>query len=83
MKLTETIGFHTWFCIIFHADFSACIVFCLKNTKVLQIIVKICVESYKIPLGLRKHVQISSCWVLSGAKDADKYFTDELREENK
>ena len=83
MKLTENIGLNTWFCIIFHADFSALIGFCLTFTKVLQILINICVKSYKIPLGLRKHVQISSFRVLTGAKDAETYFTDEFRDENK
>ena len=83
MKLTENIGLNTWFCIIFHADFSALIGCCLKFTKVLQNLINICVKSYKIPLGLRKHVQISSFWVLTGAKDAENNFTDEFRVKNK
>ncbi len=57
--------------------------FLLKIYKSTSNLDKICVKSYKIPLGLRKHVQISSFWVLTGAKDAETYFTDEFRDENK
>ena len=83
MKFTENIGLNTWFCIIFHDDFSALIVVCLTLTKVLQLLIHICVKSYKISLGLRNHVQNSTFRVLTGAKDAETYFTDEFRDENK
>ena len=46
-------------------------------------LIQICVTSYQIPLGLRKHIQISSFGVLTGAKNAEQDFTDEFRDENK
>ena len=83
MKFTEHIGLNTCLGRNFHGDYDFLIKNNLQIIKALQILINICVKSYKIPLGLRKHVQISSFRVLTGAKDAKTDFTDEFRDENK
>ena len=83
MKLTEHIGLNTCLGRICHGNVVVLIKNDLRFIHILQILIHICVKSYKIPSGLRKHVQISSFGVLTGAKDAEKYFTDEFIEENK
>ena len=83
MNFTENIGLNTCLGRNVHGDFDFLIKNNLKFIKILQILINLCVKSYKIPLGLRKHVQISSFGVLTGAKDAETYFTDEFRDENK
>ena len=83
MKCSENIGLNTCLGRNCHGDYDLLIKNNLKIIKILQILIKICMLSYKIPLGLRKHVQISSFRVLTGAKDAEQYFTDEFCDENK
>ena len=83
MKLTGHIGLNTCLGRNCHGNFVVLIKHNVNIIQILQILITICVKRYKIPSGLRKHVQISSFRVLTGAKDAEQYFTDEFRDENK
>ena len=83
MKFIEHIGLNTCLGRNFHGDYYFLIKNNLKIIKIRQILIKLCVKSYKIPLGLRNHVQNSSFRVLTCAKDAQTYITDEFRDENK
>ena len=83
MTFTEHIGLNTFLGRNLHGDLDLLIKTHIKFIKIRKILINICVKSYKIPIGLRKHVQISTFRLLTGAKDAEQYFTDEFRDENK